>query len=262
MFYVNSENRESWITVHHRAEEETSIICVANLHSLPWKITSSAPKIRTTLKRRWIFKRASGNRYLHDAGKSRNPRTAAAILCQYVRGQSPTTEKDKRFRKDRISIMITGWHTWKRHYSKRLRHHDKGTAKEREQRNGRENSRLKMVALHLPQELQICELGDTHVQSEDHTRMIPPRMMNHANFLWWTTQKFFTRVQFIYIVDWARYHYSFAQAGLVAKRKEANEVVRWCTHSYIKKTNISFVIQLIYNGRCTICLDKMPAKRR
>ena len=52
MFYVNSENRESWITVHHRAEEETSIICVANYHSLPWKITSNAPKIRTTLKRR------------------------------------------------------------------------------------------------------------------------------------------------------------------------------------------------------------------
>ena len=52
---------KSWImnygsTVHHCAKRKTiSIICVATLHSLPWNITSKAHKIRTTLKRRWIF---------------------------------------------------------------------------------------------------------------------------------------------------------------------------------------------------------------
>ena len=49
------------------------MMCVANLHSLPWNFTSKAHKIRTTLKRRWIFKRASGNCCLHDAGKSWPP---------------------------------------------------------------------------------------------------------------------------------------------------------------------------------------------
>ena len=52
---------ELWITVHHCAKKKnTSIIGVANLDSLSWNITSMAHKIRTTLKRRWIFKRASG----------------------------------------------------------------------------------------------------------------------------------------------------------------------------------------------------------
>ena len=116
-------SRGVWITVHHYAKRKrTSIICVANLHSLPWNITSKAHKIRTTLKRRWIFKRASGNRCLHDAGKTRPPRkaaaaaaAAAAILCQYIREQSPTTEKKRILREDRIWTMIPGWHTWRRH---------------------------------------------------------------------------------------------------------------------------------------------------
>ena len=88
-------NRGLWITVHHCVrKKKTSIICVANLHSLPWNITSKAHKIRTALKRRWIFKRASGNRCLHDAGKTRPPRkaaaaaaVAAAILWQHIREQ-------------------------------------------------------------------------------------------------------------------------------------------------------------------------------
>ena len=65
-------NRGLWITVHHCARrKKNSIICVANLHSLQWNITSMAHKIRTTLKRRWIFKRASGIRCLHDGCKKR-----------------------------------------------------------------------------------------------------------------------------------------------------------------------------------------------
>ena len=54
---------------HCAKRKTTSIICVASLHSLPWNTTSKAHKIRTTLKRRSNFKRASGNRCLHDAGK-------------------------------------------------------------------------------------------------------------------------------------------------------------------------------------------------
>ena len=116
-------NRGLWITVHHCAKrKKTSIICVANLHSLPWNITSKAHKIGTTLKRRWIFKRASGNRCLHDACKTRPPRkaaaaaaAAAAILCQYIRGQSPTTEKKRILREDRIRTTIPGWQTCRKH---------------------------------------------------------------------------------------------------------------------------------------------------
>ena len=88
--------RGTWIVVHHCAKrKKTSIICVANLPSPPWKITSMVHKIRTTLKRRWIFKPASGNRCLHDAGKTRPHRraaaaaAAAAILCLYIPRQSP-----------------------------------------------------------------------------------------------------------------------------------------------------------------------------
>ena len=50
------------------------------------------------------------------------------------------------------------------------------------------------------------------VQSEDHKRIIPPRMMNYA-------KKILTRVQFIYTVDWARDHYFIAEAGLEIVRK-------------------------------------------
>ena len=96
-----------------------------NLCCEPWNVTSKVHKIRTTLKRRWIFKRASGNRCLHDAGKTWPPRKAAAaaagaaaILCQYIRGQSPTTEKKRVLREGSIWTMISGWHTWRRHYSR------------------------------------------------------------------------------------------------------------------------------------------------
>ena len=71
LFFILT-SREFWITVHHCAKKKkTSIICVANLHSLPWNITSKVHKIQTTLNRRRIFNRASENRCLHDAGKSR-----------------------------------------------------------------------------------------------------------------------------------------------------------------------------------------------
>ena len=40
------------------------------------------------------------------------------------------------------------------------------------------------------------------------------------------TQRFLTRVQFIYSVDRAQDHYSITEAGLVAERKERKEVVR------------------------------------
>ena len=64
-------SRGLWITVHHCAKRKrTSIICVVNVPSLRWKITSKVHKIRTTLKRKSTFQRASGNRCLHDAGKA------------------------------------------------------------------------------------------------------------------------------------------------------------------------------------------------
>ena len=82
-------------------KENLRCICVAqsSQNFYPWNITSKAHKIRTTLKQRWIFKRASGNRCLHDAGKTRPPRkaaAAAAVLCQYIEDpKSNYTRKEK-----------------------------------------------------------------------------------------------------------------------------------------------------------------------
>ena len=173
-----------------RKRKRTSKMCVANLHSLPWKITSMVHKIRTPLKQRLIFKRASGNRSLHDAGKTWLPRraaaAAAAIPCQYIRGQSPTTEKKRILREDRIWTLIPGRQTWRRHYS-RFSPSSMSTSTPWYTSHWRsesdvlgcctssiENGRVYkipkligkkihvwgLVALLLPQKLQICKLGD------------------------------------------------------------------------------------------------------
>ena len=150
------------------------VIFVANLHSLPWNITSMAHKIRTTLKRRWVFKRTSGNRCLHDAGEPRPPRkaaaaaaAAAAILCQYIRGQSPTTEKKSVF-------LMTEFGLWflddiseediirDSHLQEcLLRHHDGRHSEEaRAKLIGKRIHVWGLVALPLPQTLQFWKLGD------------------------------------------------------------------------------------------------------
>ena len=59
------------MTGHHCAKrKKTSIICVANLHSLPWNITSKAHKIRTMRVKPGLLekKRSSGS-----SGGSSNP---------------------------------------------------------------------------------------------------------------------------------------------------------------------------------------------
>ena len=114
LFWILTD-RGLWITVHHCAKRKTIvIICVANLHSLPWNVTSKAHKIRTTWKRRWIFKRASGNRCLHDAGKTpglfekqrRAAAVAAAIPYQYIWEQSQITEKERILREEKIGLWF------------------------------------------------------------------------------------------------------------------------------------------------------------
>ena len=109
------------LVLHCAIRKNTSIICVANLHSLPWNTTSKAHKIRTTFKRRWIFKRALGNRYLHDVCKTRPRKAAAAeaaaavIPCQDIRGQSPTIEK-----KDPSRGQSLDYDSWMAHVEKTL----------------------------------------------------------------------------------------------------------------------------------------------
>ena len=116
--------RGLWITVHHCAKrKKTSIICVANPTAYAWNIMSKAHMIQTTLKRRWIFKRASENRCLHDAGKTpasskaaAAAAAAAAIPCQYIREQSQITEKERILREDKIRITaIPGLQTCRKH---------------------------------------------------------------------------------------------------------------------------------------------------
>ena len=115
-------SREFWTTVHHCAKTEENFDDLCCESSQP---IVEYHKIRTQLKRRWIFKRASGNRCLRGAGKTWPPRkaaaaaaAAAAIPCQYIREQSRITEKEKRFPKNKIRTMIPGWHTLRRHYSR------------------------------------------------------------------------------------------------------------------------------------------------
>ena len=154
---------------------------------------SKAHEIRTTLKRRWIFKRASGNRCLHDASETRPPRkaeaaaAAAAIPCQYIREESQSTEKERILRENKIRTTIPGLQTCRKHSLKILIfkyvYFDTMvdfTMKKREQRfgmlyfqywervsvqdsiiNWKENSSVRMfVSLPEPQKLQIWKLGD------------------------------------------------------------------------------------------------------
>ena len=110
---------------------------------------------------------------------------AAAIPCQCVRRQSPTAEKKSAFERTEFGLwflddtrgedIIQNAHLQVR----LLRHHDKRTAKKLEQRVGKRIHVCGSVALPLPQKLQICN-WETFVQSEDHKRIIPQRMMNHA----------------------------------------------------------------------------------
>ena len=142
-------SRGLWIAVHHCAKrKKTSIICVANLHSLPWNITSKAREIRYNVETKMNLQACIGNRWIHDAGKPRPSRkaaaaaaAAAAILRQYIREQSQMKEKERILREDKIRTMIPGWHTWRRHWRCLLRHHD---------RRDREEGRATYWAVILP----------------------------------------------------------------------------------------------------------------
>ena len=57
---------------------------------------------------------------------------------------------------------------------------------------------------------------------------------------WWITQKFLTIVQFIFSVDWARDHYSIAEAGL--------EILLG-VYTLVQREDKHFL------HRCTICFD-------
>ena len=212
-------NRGLWIAVHHSAKrKKTSIICVANLPSLPWKITSMVHKIRTTLKRRWIFKRASGNRCLHDAGKTRPRRKSSSGGSSIPMSIHPRTKSNYRKGKNpsrrQIRTTIPGWQTCRnipsrfssssmststpwltsqwRSESNDLRCYtssiEKGRVYKIPKLIGKRINVWGLAALPSPQKLQICNLVDIRAILR--------------------TQRFLTGVQFIYTVDRARDHYS------------------------------------------------------
>ena len=117
--------RGLWITVHHCAKrKKTSIICVANLHSLRRGIS----RVRLTrFKQRWNEDESSsvhrGTVAFTMRVKPRPPRkaaaaaaAAAAIPCQYIREQSQITEKERILREDKIRITaIPGLQTCRKH---------------------------------------------------------------------------------------------------------------------------------------------------
>ena len=199
-----------------------------------------AHKIRTTLKRRWIFKRASGNRCLHYAGKTpaswkaaAAAATAAAILCQYIRGQSPITEKKSVFQRTEFGLWFLD--DIREEDIIRdpnlqecpLRHRDRRLSEEARAKSvGKRIHVWGFVALPLHRWSFKSVNWAIFVQSEDHKRIIPPKMMNYATFL--------TRVQFIFSVDRARDHYSVAEAGL--------DIVRG-VYSLVQKGRQTFPLQ-------------------
>ena len=105
--------------------------------------------------------------------------------------------------------------------------------------NWKENSRVRIGRIASTAEASKSVDWAIFVQSEDHKRMIPPKMMNDA-------KKILTKVQIIFSVDWARDHYSITEAGL--------EIVR---DSYRRKTNISSSMEGVQFVSTT-----MPAKQK
>ena len=90
----------------------------------------------------------------------------------------------------------------------------------------KENSRVKIGRMShclLPQKLLNLEIWRYSCN--------PKTISEFSNQEWWITQRFLIWVQFISTVDWVRNNFSIAEAGL--------EIVRVCTQSYKRKTNIS-----------------------
>ena len=169
-------SRELWITVHHCAKKKrTSIICVANLHSLLWNITSKAHKIRTTLTQAesssvhrgtvaftmrvkpGLLESSSGG----SANSSSNPVSIhPRTKSNYRKGKNPSrrTEFGLWFLDDIREEDITR----DSHLQEcLLRHHDGRRSEEaRTKLIGKRIHVWGLVALPLPQKLQICKLGD------------------------------------------------------------------------------------------------------
>ena len=105
--------------------------------------------------------------------------------------------KEKRLPKDRIWTMIPGWHTWSRYYRDPhlqeclLRHHDRRHSEEaRAKLIGKRIHVWGLVALPLPQNLQICWLGDIRAirrpqadysAKDDELRKIPYKSTIHLH---------------------------------------------------------------------------------
>ena len=139
------------ITVHHCAKKKkTLIICVMNFHSLPWNITSTTHKIRTTVETKMNLQTCIGkivaftmrvNPGLLEKQHRQQRQRQQQSYVNTSWGQSLITEKISAFEKTEIWIVIPDvekilFETSHRHVFL-LRQHDKLTAKKREQRFGR-----------------------------------------------------------------------------------------------------------------------------
>ena len=194
-------NRELWITVHHCAKQKkTSIICVAIITAYRGISRVWLTRFEQRLKRRWIFERASGNHCLLDAGKTRPPRKQQ-LRQRWQQQQSWVNtpedkvqlQKEKRLPKDRIWTMIPGRHTTRDSHLQEclLRHHCRRHSEEaRAKWIGKRIHVWGLVALPLPQKLQICWLGDIrsirrpqvdYSAKDDELRKIPYKSTIHLH---------------------------------------------------------------------------------
>ena len=160
-----------------RKRKRTSIMCVANLHSLPWN------KIRTTLKAKMNLRACIGkplpSRCSSSSGGSSNivsvhPRTKS----NYRKGQNPSRRQNKDYNSwmtdvqknipSRLSSSSmstsTPWWKWKEKIGKISRYHtssiENGEVYKIPKVTGKRIHVWGLVALPSPQKLQICKLGD------------------------------------------------------------------------------------------------------
>ena len=98
----------------HKKEESFDNVCVSNLPSLPWNITSKVHKIRKNVETK--VKLSSVHRETVASTLREKPwpprkaaaaaAAAAAILCPYIRERSPITQTERSFERTESGIQF------------------------------------------------------------------------------------------------------------------------------------------------------------
>ena len=162
--------------------------------------------------------------------------------------------------------MILGWQTWRRHYSRLsssslLRNHDRRHSEEAratywnivlpvltKEKGTKSTNQLERQFT--SEDWSLCLSRRSFksvnwaifVQSEDHKRIVPPRMMNYAKILYKST---------------IHQYRGLSRRSFILLQKLDWELYGWCSHSYRRKTHISSTMVGVQFVSTT-----MPAKQK